>query len=141
MECERADLALTRGIKFFEGGRIAGKSAIGSAAFFTSTEFPHHAQGGVVTMTTNGEEEDDYLTMALAEPERGPETYSQRRARKLREHETISHSKPIKELEKERRDEGMDKNLFEDRPIKETKAMRMMKMMGYQYIPLLLNID
>jgi len=88
-------------------------------------------------MTTNDEEEDDYLTMTLAEPERGPETYSQRRARKLREHETNSHIKPIKELEKERRDEGLDKNLFEDRRVKETKAMRIMKMMGYQYVVLL----
>lgn len=91
-------------------------------------------------MTTN-DEEDDYLAMTFAEPERGPETYSQRRARKLREHETNQHIKPIKELEKERREEGLEKNLFEDRPVKETKAMQMMKMMGYQYVSYSVNKD
>lgn len=92
-------------------------------------------------MTANNEEEDDYLAMTFAEPERGPETYSQRRARKLREHETNTHIKPVKELEKERRDEGLENSLLEERPIKETKAMKMMKLMGYKYVHCSMDID
>ena len=79
-------------------------------------------------------EEEDYLTMTFEEePHRVAETYSQRRARKLREHDTNSHIKPVKVLEQERREEGLAKNLFTEKQ-KETKAMRMMKLMGYTYI-------
>lgn len=81
------------------------------------------------------DEEEDYLTMRFEEPApetRVVETYSQRRARKLREHETNSHIKPAKELELERREEGLAKNIFAAPDKKETKAMRMMKMMGYR---------
>ena len=80
------------------------------------------------------DDEDDYLTMRFEEPDRDPqnETYSQRRARKLREHETRSYIKPAKELELERREEGLAKNLFEEKATKETKAMKMMKLMGYK---------
>jgi len=92
-----------------------------------STFSPHQP-----TMTTD--DEDDYLTMTFEEPEPNPqnETYSQRRARKLREHETMSHIKPAKELEVERREEGLAKNMFEEKATKETKAMKMMKLMGYK---------
>jgi hypothetical protein len=79
------------------------------------------------------DEEEDYLTMRFEEP--APEvveTYSQRRARKLREHETNSHIKPAKELELERREEGLARNMFAAPDKKETKAMKMMKMMGYR---------
>jgi len=81
------------------------------------------------------EEEDDYLTMAVVDAPRDTttETYSQRRARKLREHETNRYIKPAKELEKERREEGLAKSMFAEQHVKETKAMRMMKMMGYKY--------
>ena len=80
------------------------------------------------------QDEEDYLTMTFEElspHKRVAETYSQRRARKLREHETRSYIKPAKELEQERREEGLTKNLFAERN-KESKAMRMMKMMGYE---------
>ena len=81
------------------------------------------------------DEEEDYLTMTFEEPQqRVSETYSQRRARKLREHDTNSHIKPVKVLEQEQREEGLAKNLFADKQKKETKAMRMMKLMGYVYI-------
>ena len=63
------------------------------------------------------DEEDDYLTMTFEDPPPGShpvETYSQRRARKLREHETNQRIKPAKELELERREEGLAKNLFAD---------------------------
>jgi len=84
------------------------------------------------------DEEDDYLTMTFEEPQqRVAETYSQRRARKLREHDTNSHIKPIKVIEQERREEGLAKNLFAEKQNKETKAMRMMKLMGYTYLQLL----
>lgn len=76
-------------------------------------------------------EEEDYVTMTFEEPKRGIETYSQRRARKLREHDTNSHIKPVKVLEQEQREEGLAKNLFAEKQMKETKAMRMMKLMGY----------
>jgi hypothetical protein len=80
------------------------------------------------------DEEDDYLTMTFEDPPPGShpvETYSQRRARKLREHETNQRIKPAKELELERREEGLARNLFAEKEKKESKAMRMMKMMGY----------
>lgn len=81
------------------------------------------------------DEEEDYLTMTFEEPQqRVTETYSQRRARKLREHDTNSHIKPVKVLEQEQREEGLSKNLFADKQKKETKAMRMMKLMGYTYV-------
>jgi|SRR5947207_2611979 len=84
------------------------------------------------------DEEEDYLTMTFEEPEeRVVETYSQRRARKLREHDTKSHIKPVKVLEQEQREEGLAKNLFAEKQNKETKAMRMMKLMGYRYFQLL----
>lgn len=80
-------------------------------------------------------EEDDYLTMTIVDAPRdtGVETYSQRRARKLREHETNRYIKPAKELEKERREEGLAKSMFAEQHVKETKAMKMMKLMGYKY--------
>ena len=83
------------------------------------------------------DEEEDYLTMTFEEPQRVAETYSQRRARKLREHDTNSHIKPVKVLEQEQREEGLAKNLFADKQKKETKAMRMMKLMGYTYVHVL----
>jgi hypothetical protein len=79
-------------------------------------------------------EEEDYLSMTFEEPQRVVETYSQRRARKLREHDTNSHIKPVKELERERREEGLEKNLLAGKQKNETKAMRMMKLMGYTYV-------
>ena len=82
------------------------------------------------------EDEDDYLTMTfdhVAPSTPAAETYSQRRARKLREHDDQSHIKPAKVLEQERREEGMAQNLFVESAAKETKAMRMMKLMGYTY--------
>ena len=79
------------------------------------------------------DEEEDYLTMTFEEPRRVAETYSQRRARKLREHDTNSHIKPVKILEHEQREEGLATKLFAGKQ-KETKAMRMMKLMGYTYI-------
>ena len=93
------------------------------------------SQGSVTNMASDGE--DDYLTMTFQDPppvEQVVETYSQRRARKLREHETKSRIKPAKELEQERREEGLAKNLFAENEKKESKAMRMMKLMGYTYI-------
>jgi hypothetical protein len=81
-------------------------------------------------------DEDDYMTMTFTDPAPNTaqvETYSQRRARKLREHETNRNIKPMKELERERREEGLAKNLFAEQHVKETKAMRMMKLMGYTY--------
>ena len=82
------------------------------------------------------DDEDDYLTMTFEEPDSDPrtETYSQRRARKLREHETKRYIKPAKELEMERREEGLARNMFEEKAKKETKAMKMMKLMGYKYV-------
>ena len=80
------------------------------------------------------DEEDEYLTMTFADPEPRPqtETYSQRRARKLREHESNMQITPPKILEQERREEGLARNIFEEKESKrETKAMRMMKLMGY----------
>jgi hypothetical protein len=80
--------------------------------------------------------EDDYLTMTFEDPPPGArvvETYSQRRARKIREHETNRYIKPPRELEQERREEGLAKNLLEEKPNKESKAMKMMKLMGYTY--------
>ena len=73
--------------------------------------------------------------MTFKEPLRPvAETYSQRRARKLREHETNSHIKSPKVLEQERREEGLTQNVLTSEPAKkETKAMRMMKLMGYTY--------
>jgi len=81
------------------------------------------------------EEEDDYLTMAIIDNPRNTnvETYSERRARKLREHETNRYIKPAKELEKERREEGLAKCMFAEQHVNETKAMRMMRLMGYKY--------
>ena len=82
------------------------------------------------------EDEDDYLTMTfdhVAPSTPAAETYSQRRARKLREHDDQSHIKPAKVLEQERREEGLAQNLFVESAAKETKAMRMMKLMGYTY--------
>jgi hypothetical protein len=78
-------------------------------------------------------DEEDYMTMKFTDQPRQvqTETYSQRRARKIREHETTRNIKPAKELEKERREEGLAKNLFAEGHVKETKAMRMMKLMGY----------
>jgi len=81
-------------------------------------------------------EQDDYLTMTfdnIAALTPVAETYSQRRARKLREHDDQSHIKPAKVLEQERRQEGLAQNLFVESSVKETKAMRMMKLMGYTY--------
>jgi len=80
------------------------------------------------------EDEDDYLSMTFDEPKPVAETYSQRRARKLREHETNSHIKSPKVLEQERREEGLAQNLLSEPAKKETKAMRMMKLMGYTYL-------
>ena len=83
------------------------------------------------------DDEDDYLTMTfdhITSMAPATETYSQRRARKLREHDDQSHIKPAKVLEQERRDEGLAQNLFAESAVKETKAMRMMKLMGYTYI-------
>src|SRR5271156_426821 len=81
-------------------------------------------------------DEEDYMTMRFAEKSREPqtETYSQRRARKLREHETARNIRPAKELERERREEGLARNLFAEQHVKETKAMKMMKLMGYTYL-------
>lgn len=81
------------------------------------------------------DEEDDYLTMEFKDPDPNPrvETYSQRRARKLRDHDINSHIKSAKELEQERREEGLAKNMFEEKSKQGTKAMRMMKLMGYTY--------
>jgi hypothetical protein len=82
------------------------------------------------------DEQDDYLTMTFDNPASLPsvvETYSQRRARKLREHDDQSHIKPAKVLEQERRQEGLAQNLLAESSVKETKAMRMMKLMGYTY--------
>src|SRR5271170_6050250 len=79
-------------------------------------------------------DEDDYLTMTFEDPVPKPqtETYSQRRARKLRDHESNMHITPPKILEQERREEGLAKNMLaEQESKKETKAMRMMKLMGY----------
>jgi hypothetical protein len=80
-------------------------------------------------------DEDDYLTMTIVDTPHDSvtETYSQRRARKLREHETNRYIKPAKELEKERREEGLAKSMFAEQHSKEMKAMRMMKIMGYKY--------
>jgi hypothetical protein len=81
-------------------------------------------------------DEDDYLTMTFGHITPSTpvaETYSQRRARKLREHDDQSHIKPAKVLERERREEGLAQNLFSESSAKETKAMRMMKLMGYTY--------
>jgi hypothetical protein len=85
-------------------------------------------------MASDGE--DDYLTMTFDDPAPAAqtETYSQRRARKLREHETNGRIKPARELEQERREEGLAKNLFAEKEKKTSKAMRMMKLMGYTYI-------
>ena len=85
-------------------------------------------------MGDNGEEgEDDYLTMIVTESDtiRGPETYSQRRARKLREHESTMQVPSPKVLEVERRETALSTNMLSDKAAKQTKAMRMMKMMGY----------
>jgi hypothetical protein len=82
------------------------------------------------------DEEDDYLTMTFEDPpahSRPVETYSQRRARKLREHETNMQITPPKVLEVERRESGLATNLLEEKDKKESKAMRMMKLMGYVY--------
>lgn len=81
-------------------------------------------------------EQDDYLTMTfdnIAALTPVAETYSQRRARKLRAHDDQSHIKPAKVLEQERRQEGLAQNLFAESSVKESKAMRMMKLMGYTY--------
>jgi len=80
------------------------------------------------------DEEDDYLTMTFEEsaPDPQTETYSQRRARKLREHESNMHITPPKILEQERREEGLAKSMLAEKETrKESKAMRMMKLMGY----------
>jgi hypothetical protein len=79
--------------------------------------------------------EDDYLTMTFGEASANPrtETYSQRRARKLREHETRSHIPSPKVLETERREEGLATNIITEKRGRENKAMKMMKMMGYTY--------
>ena len=85
-------------------------------------------------LTRMATDEDDYLTMTFEEPTPIPqaETYSQRRARKLREHESNMHITPPKILERERLEEGLARNMFEETESKkESKAMRMMKMMGY----------
>jgi len=82
-------------------------------------------------------EDEDYLTMAFEDPQEDAhivETYSQRRARRLREHDDKTHIKPAKQLEHERREEGLAKNLFAEKSKKESKAMRMMKLMGYTYV-------
>lgn len=81
--------------------------------------------------------EDDYTTMTFEDLPKGShpvETYSQRRARKLRKHEDDTHIKPAKMLEQERREEGLATNLITDKSKTDSKAMRMMKMMGYRHV-------
>jgi hypothetical protein len=89
------------------------------------------------------DEEEDYLTMTFEDPDPDPrtETYSQRRARKLREHDTNSHIKPARELEQERREEGLAKNMFEEKSKQGSKALRMMKLMGYTYFKRLIKLN
>ena len=85
-------------------------------------------------LTNMATDEDDYLTMTFEDPAPAPqtETYSQRRARKLREHESNMQITPPKILEQERREEGLAKNMLAEKESKkESKAMRMMKLMGY----------
>ncbi|KAF8469517.1 hypothetical protein BDZ91DRAFT_720390 [Kalaharituber pfeilii] len=80
------------------------------------------------------DEDDDYLSMSLSElptPEKQPETYSQRRARKARESEAKARVLSKAELaafEKQRREEGLKKSLLED---KQSRGYKLMKAMGW----------
>jgi hypothetical protein len=79
------------------------------------------------------DDEDDYLTMDFTEPSgsKAPETYSERRARKLREHQSKMEIISPKVLEVERRETSLATSIMHDTDSKNSKAMRMMKMMGY----------
>ncbi|ODQ56080.1 hypothetical protein SAICODRAFT_22501 [Saitoella complicata NRRL Y-17804] len=82
---------------------------------------------------TDEDEEDDYMNMTFEEPTTKPatETYSQRRTRIQREQFEKSQTKSQKVIEQEKREEALRQSLLEKEEHKESKAMKMMKMMGY----------
>lgn len=83
------------------------------------------------------EEEDDYMSMTIAEPapSKAPETYTQRRLRLQREAEKRAYTPPKAELLKkqaEEREAALQKSILEDAEKKKSKGLKMMAKMGYK---------
>ncbi|TPX72288.1 hypothetical protein SpCBS45565_g00704 [Spizellomyces sp. 'palustris'] len=88
---------------------------------------------GLGAAKVNDEEEEDYMSDALLagissqEPRSAPVPYTKRRAEKLRRQKESGTVKPLKEIERESRERGLQSQLPE-----ENKGFQMLAKMGYK---------
>ena len=83
------------------------------------------------------DEEDDYMSMEIAEPapSKAPETYTHRRLRLQRESEKRAYTPPKAELlarQAAKREAALQKSILEEAEKKKSKGLAMMAKMGYK---------
>lgn len=95
------------------------------------------AKDEAVNAAPSSDEEDDYMSMAIPEPDAKskPETFTQRRLRLQREAEKRAYTPPkaVREAqEAAEREAALQKSLLEDENTKKSKGLAMMAKMGYK---------